>query len=248
MFSTPARRADGFTLIELLVVIAIIAVLAGLIFPALSGAIENSRRTNCLSNGRQLMTGIVAYTVENDGNLPYSNQGASTDGWLYAKGASMSDQKSIETGQIWPYIKVAKVYNCPSDRPTPTQLALRPQQLSSYCMNQAVNFLTTTESSSDVKTAKIAQFPAKAICLWEQDEMPDGSKFVDGSGDPSLTTTHRHNDGTIVVSFDGHAELLTQKQLTEEKAKPGPDYPTDATQQNGPNRFWCNPNKPDGHK
>ncbi len=253
MFFTPARLARGFTLIELLVVIAIIAVLAGLIFPALTGAIENSRRTNCLSNGRQLMAGIIAYATENDGNLPYSNQGATASGWLFAGGADMTKQATIETGQIWPYIKTANVYKCPSDRPSDAQLALRPQQLSSYCMNQAVNFYTLASgqesgSSTDLKTAKIGQFPGKAICLWEQDEMPDGSQFKDGSGNPVNTTTHRHSDGTVVISFDGHAELFIPAQFAAEKAKDGPDYPADPAQKGGPNRLWCNPRKPDGHQ
>ena len=241
MFSSPARHARGFTLIELLVVIVIIAILAALLLPTLSGGIENSRRTNCLSNGRQLVAGIIAYSTENDGNLPYSNQGTAADGWLYAKGSAMTEQKDIETGQIWPYVKVTKVYKCPSDNPTSAQLAMRPQRLSSYCMNQAVNFY---DPQHDPLVAKIGQFPANAICLWEQDEKPDGSQIIDGSGTPIKTTSHRHNDGTIVVSFDGHAELLTEAQIALEKAKDGPDGTP-----KGPNRFWCNPASPtsNGH-
>ena len=241
MFSSPARSPRGFTLIELLVVIVIIAILAALLFPALSGALENSRRTNCLSNGRQLQAGIVAYSTENDGNLPYSNQGTAADGWLYAKGSAMITQKDLETGQIWPYVKVAKIYRCPSDNPTDAQLAMRPQRLSSYCMNQAVNFYHTPNPGEPI-TAKITQFPSTAICLWEQDEKPDGSQIIDGSGNPIKTTSHRHNDGTIVVSFDGHAELLTEAKIALEKAKDGPNGTA-----KGPNRFWCNPATENGH-
>ena len=80
----PARPRHGFTLIELLVVIAVIAVLASILLPALSGAVENGRRTSCISNGRQLMAGMVAFANDNDGYLPYSNQGSVADGWLYA--------------------------------------------------------------------------------------------------------------------------------------------------------------------
>ena len=234
---SPARTriCRGFTLIELLVVIVVIAVLASLLLPALSGAVENSRRTSCVSNGRQLMAGIVSYANDNDANLPYSNQGSVADGWLYAAG-KQSDPRGVETGLIWNYVKMAKVYNCPSDRPSAIQLAARPQKLSSYCMNQAVNSYAVATANPAV-TAKIGQFPSNAICLWEQDEMPDGSKFVDGSGTPNDTTTHRHNNGTTVVCFDGHAELLTDAQIIAEKAKDG----LDGTPK-GPNRFWCNPN------
>ena len=114
MSFSPARPTYGFTLIELLVVIAVIAVLASLLLPALSGAIENGRRTSCVSNGRQLMVGMIAYANENDGNLPYSNQGGVADGWLFAV-EKKSDPNAVESGQIWTYLKTAKVYNCPSD-------------------------------------------------------------------------------------------------------------------------------------
>ena len=236
MFSSPARNVRGFTLIELLVVIAIIAVLAGILLPALSGAIENSRRTNCVSNGRQLMAGIISYTADNDGNLPHSGQGNTVDSWLCAKNSAMADAKDLEGGLIWPYVKVAKVYHCPSDNPTATQLSARPQKITSYGMNQSVNFFKATVPAGDPVTAKIMLFPSTAICLWEQDEKPAGSKIKDGSATPTDTTTHRHNNGTIVVSFDGHAEVMKEEQIALEKAKAGPDGTA-----SGPNRFWCNP-------
>ena len=239
---TPARPPRGFTLIELLVVIAVIAILASILLPALSGAIENGRRTSCISNGRQLMAGMVAFANDNDGYLPYSNQGSVADGWLYAV-ERKSGPNPIESGQIWPYVKTAKVYNCPSDHPTPAQLAARPQHLTTYVVNQAVNFYTPAIDNPAV-TAKIAQFPGNAICFWEQNELPDGSKFVDGSASPNDTTTHRHNNGSTVVCFDGHAELLTDAQIIAEKAKPGPG----GTPADGPNRFWCNPDKDNGHQ
>jgi prepilin-type N-terminal cleavage/methylation domain-containing protein len=52
------HRRKGFTLIELLVVIAIIAILAAILFPVFAEARENARKTQCLSNMKQLMTGF----------------------------------------------------------------------------------------------------------------------------------------------------------------------------------------------
>ena len=64
------RRERGFTLIELLVVIAIIAILAAILFPVFARARESARRTGCLSNMKQVTTGIMMYAQDYDEVLP----------------------------------------------------------------------------------------------------------------------------------------------------------------------------------
>src|SRR5438105_12554958 len=60
----PKRR--GFTLIELLVVIAIIAILAAILFPVFAQAREKARQTSCLSNNKQIGTGLMMYAQDYD--------------------------------------------------------------------------------------------------------------------------------------------------------------------------------------
>jgi prepilin-type N-terminal cleavage/methylation domain-containing protein/prepilin-type processing-associated H-X9-DG protein len=102
----------GFTLIELLVVIAIIAILAAILFPVFAQARAAARKTQCLSNLKQLGTGMMMYVQDYDERFPSWNWGFFCNGGNAGAGR---DSSAFWTMAIFPYTKSKQVYQCPDD-------------------------------------------------------------------------------------------------------------------------------------
>jgi len=117
------RRKRGFTLLELLVVVAIVALLLGVLIPALSEARDVARLTACGSNLQQLITAVHTYGADFDDRVPAGPAGPSPFGrpWTEVNGAGiwLGDPLRTPTGHgllLVPYLGGHEpAYFCPDD-------------------------------------------------------------------------------------------------------------------------------------
>jgi prepilin-type N-terminal cleavage/methylation domain-containing protein/prepilin-type processing-associated H-X9-DG protein len=106
------HRSRGFTLIELLVVIAIIAILAAILFPVFAQAREAARKTQCLSNVKQIATAYMMYAQDFDEHLPQHVTERTADPGT--PDTAIARAPYSYKVKLFPYVKNEGLFKCPS--------------------------------------------------------------------------------------------------------------------------------------
>jgi prepilin-type N-terminal cleavage/methylation domain-containing protein/prepilin-type processing-associated H-X9-DG protein len=121
---SPVQFRVGFTLIELLVVIAIIAILAGLLLPALGKAKVKAQAIQCMSDQKQLTLAWIMYADDYQDRLPPNASGSGNaakhgwvEGWLDFSLGNTDNTNTLYllNAKIGPYTKSLGIYRCPAD-------------------------------------------------------------------------------------------------------------------------------------
>jgi prepilin-type N-terminal cleavage/methylation domain-containing protein/prepilin-type processing-associated H-X9-DG protein len=228
--SQPSPTGRAFTLIELLVVIAIIAILAGLLLPALGRAKQQARTANCLSNLKQLQLAYYLYLGDHNDRLPPNDSvlfvddngdpnSSVTKGVSWCPGDVRKDPTTtnIQNGVLFVYNRSVGIYRCPAD---PGRVGLTNgtsvPRTRSYNLSIWLNCQVADGSGAYVKYTEVND-PGVASCQTfvdvHEDAIADATFGLYPADYPSLYRNHwldipadRHGQGGNLAFLDGHVE------------------------------------------
>lgn len=196
---------QAFTLIELLVVIAIIAILAGMLLPALARAREEARRATCKNAINQVAKAMIAYSG-NNGDF----WAAQVDKRAAAAGSDIAAQATRSLSLIYPaYVDEVKVFTCPSTEDEPEISVIITQGSRHSSFGQYV--VGGESKASSYGYDELLHF---------RDVTPSTATMGDMDGTSSTdprTDTSNHLSGQNLGYFDAHVAWASTNYASNDK-------------------------------